>query len=57
MSDTWTVEEFLRNVYGWNDSSFLDDADYLYGHSVREMMQAFADYKNNQPPFRGPHES
>jgi hypothetical protein len=43
----WTVEEFLTNVYGWDSSCFIDNEDFLYGHSVRQMMEAWAEYKND----------
>jgi hypothetical protein len=46
----WTLEEFLRKVYGWNDSCFMDDEDHLYGYSVRAMMETYADYKTGKLP-------
>ena len=45
MDEPMTVEEFLRTVYGWSDSCFIDDEDFLYGHSVRNMMENYANYR------------
>jgi hypothetical protein len=41
-SGEMTAEEFLRQTYNWKDDCFVDDEDFLYGHSVREIMESFS---------------